>query len=157
MYAEQAQQVLLQDKKEVTMGSRETAKRIIENFYRYFNDSELEKLLSLISEDFTGEINHGGIKKGKEEVFKYFKYGCEHYKERVSNIAYMLSDDGRYVMVRFVVNGKYLKTDESKIPAMGQNYVLDVFNYFEIKNNQIVDSKCFYDEAALISQYKKPT
>lgn len=143
------------NKKGLTMGSNENSVKIIENFYRYFNDSELEKLLTLISENCTYEINHGGIKKGKKEAYECFKYGYEHYKEKVSNIIYMVSDDGRFVAVRFVINGKYLKTDESKIPAMGQNYELDIFNFFEIKNNQIVDSKYFYDEAALISQYKK--
>lgn len=62
---------------------------------------------------------------------------------------------GRFVTAKFVVNGKYLKTDESKIPAKGQDYKLDVFNYFEIRNNEIIDAKCFFDESKLIEQYKK--
>lgn len=154
--AEQAQQVLLQDKKEAAMSSRETSKRIIENLYNYFNKSDLDKMFSLVSENVSQEINNNGVKMGKEEIIKYQKYSREHYKEQVSNLVYMISDDGRYVSVKFVVNGKYLKTDESKIPATGQTFVLDVFNYFEIRNNQIVDVKCFYDEASLIKQYKMP-
>lgn len=153
--AEQVKEILLQDKKGVAMSSNENSKTIIENFYRYFNNAELEKMVSLFSEDITHEINHGGIKRGKEEVFKHLKYSGEHYKEQVSDFVYMISDDGRYITVKFTVNGKYLKTDESNIPATGQNYVLDVFNYFEIKNDKIVDAKCFYDEAALMNQYKK--
>lgn len=152
--AEQAQQLLLQDKKEAVMSSREISKKIIENFYNYFNNSDLEKLFALISENVTHEINHNGVKMGKEEVIQCLEYSKEHYKEQVSNLVYMISDDARYVSVRFVVNGEYLKTDESKIPATGQTYVLDVFNYFEIRNNQIVDAKYFYDEASLIKQYK---
>lgn len=152
--AEQAQQVLLHDKKEVAMSSRETSKKIIENLYNYFNSSDLESLFSLVSENVSQEINNNGVKLGKEEIIKYQKYSREHYKEQVSNLVYMISDDGRYVSVRFVVNGEYLKTDESKIPATGQTYALDIFNYFEIRNNQIVDAKCFYDEASFIKQLR---
>lgn len=153
--ATQTQTTIIQNSIGETMNTKENLQSIIENFYRYFNNEDLPSLLALIADDVTREINHDGVEKGKQNAAEYFTHSFEHYKEQVSDVLYMTSDDGRFVTAKFVVNGQYLKTDESGIPATGQKYKLDVFNYFEIRHNQIVDAKCFFDEAKLMEQLTK--
>lgn len=133
----------------------EQSKAIIESFYHYFNTANLDKLFSLISEDIENEINYAEAMKGKEKAIKFIKYNMEHYDEHASDYTYMISDDGNHVAVKLKVTGKYIKTDQSNIPAIGQNYELTVFNYFEIKNNQIFKAKCYFDESELSRQLKK--
>lgn len=131
------------------------AKMVVEKFYKYFNALDFDKLFSLVSEDIAHEVNYDGVMTGKDEFIKYMKDSIELYQENVGNCVYMISDDGRNVTVKFIVNGKYIKTDKTMIPAKGQKYVLTVFNYFEIENNKIVKAQCFYDEKDMASQLKQ--
>lgn len=43
----------------------------------------------------------------------------KHYDEHVGNYVLMLSDDGRFATTKFKVKGKYIHTDDSKVPAKG--------------------------------------
>jgi len=134
---------------------REQSKNIIENFYHYFNTENLEKLFTLISDEIENEINFEPMMKGKEKALEYMQYNMEHYNEKAHDYIYMISDDGRYVSVNLKVSGKYLKTDKSNIPALGQSYHLNVVNIFELKNNQIIKAKCYFNEDDLLQQLKK--
>lgn len=135
--------------------SGQQSKTIIENFYHLFNSANLEKLFSLIADDIENEINYGGIMKGKAKAIEFMKYNMEHYDERVNECTYMISQDGRHITVKLNVSGKYIKTDQSNIPATGQRYELDVINYFEVENNQIIKAECYFDEPALFKQLRE--
>lgn len=135
--------------------ANQQSKTVIENFYHYFNNANLESLFSLIAEDIENQINFGEVMKGKNKAIEFMRYNMEHYDERANNYTYMVSDDGRYITVKLEVTGKYIKTDASNIPAIGQNYQLKVINYFEVENNQIIKAECYFDEAELFKQLKR--
>lgn len=143
-------------KPELTAGdnkvSRDKTRQIIANFYKYFNASELDKLYSLISDDFEHELNYDGIEKGKKAFIKHIAANKMHFDEHIGNYTIMLSDDGHSATTKFIVKGKYISTDDSGIPANGQNYELDVINYFEIKNGLIVKGRAYFDQNAWASQ-----
>lgn len=52
-------------KKENIMAQAQT-KKIIDDFYKYFNAAQLDHLFLLISDDLSYEINYNGRQKGKQ-------------------------------------------------------------------------------------------
>jgi steroid delta-isomerase-like uncharacterized protein len=118
----------------------------IQNFYQYFNASQLDKLYALVANNVVHEMNYGGAVAGKEAFIQFMQDSKKHYDEKVENIIMMVSEDGRHVSTKFKVKGKYLQTDVSNIPAKGQNYELTALNYFELENGKIVKAQCWYDE-----------
>lgn len=134
------------------MMSRAESQKIAAHFYQYFNASELDKLFLLISKDISHEINHGGIISGKDAFIDHITTNKKHYDEHVHDLIFMVSDDARYVAVKFNVRGKYILTDASQIPAKGQTYKLSALNCFEIENGQIIHATGWYDEDAWLRQ-----
>lgn len=130
------------------------AEKIVENFYHYFNSSQLEKLYALISDDITHEINYGGIEKGKEKFIEHIVLTKKHFEEHLYDFVIMASKDDRSVTTRFKVKGKYIHTDPSFMPAKGQTYELTVMNYFEIEHGKITAGRCWFDENEFQRQVK---
>jgi steroid delta-isomerase-like uncharacterized protein len=118
---------------------------IIKNFYDYFNASDLEKLFSLIDDNFIHEINY--VQSiGKDEFVAYITANKKNYNEHISDYTLMISDDSRHATTKFTVKGKYLHTDETLVPAHGQVYELQAVNMFEIDNDKIIKGSCWFNE-----------
>lgn len=134
------------------------AEKIVENFYHYFNSSQLENLYALISDDITHEINYGGIEKGKAKFIEHIVSTKRHFDEHLYDIIFMSSKDDKHVTTKFKVKGKYIYTDPTFIPANGQQYELSVINYFEIEQGKIITGKCWFDQHDFEGQItnKKP-
>ncbi len=128
---------------------RAQTQKIIENLYQYFNAAEMDKVVSLVSDDFTLEVNYGGIISGKEA---YKKHLIENKHEHVDSYILMISEDGRHATTKLKVKGKYINTDASKIPAKGQPYELTALNYFELENGKIVKASCWFDDNDWVRQ-----
>ncbi len=131
-----------------------SAEKIVENFYDYFNSSQLEKLYTLISDDITHEINYGGIEKGKAKFIEHIVLTKKHFDEKLYDFIFMTSKDDKSVTTRFKVKGKYIYTDPAFVPAKGQTYELTVMNYFEIEHGKIIAGRCWFDESEFEQQIK---
>lgn len=59
------------------------------------------------------------------------------YRERVEELAVMVSADGARAAAEFVIHGQYLVADEGLPPANGQRYVLPVGAFFAIREGRI--------------------
>jgi steroid delta-isomerase-like uncharacterized protein len=126
--------------------TRENSQKLIENFYANFNALELDKMVAVLSEDVKHEMNKGGLEKGKAAFSEMMKKSTKHYNEKVGNVIYMVSDDGKHVATKFEFTGKYISTDDSQIPAKNQPYQGTAINYFEIENGKITYTASWYDE-----------
>ncbi len=127
--------------------------KIIENLYQYFNAAEMDKVLSLVSDDFTLEVNYGGLISGKEAYKKHLiDNKLKYYDEHVDSYILMISEDGRHATTKLFVKGRYNNTDSSLIPAKGQNYQLTAINYFELENGKIVKASCWFDDNDWVRQ-----
>lgn len=152
--------IMIELKTPVALDEEETmnckkAQEVVEDFYKYFNASELDKLFGLIDDNIVHQINYGKVMFGKDEFIKYVTSSLQHCEEQVTDCILMTSENNRSVAAKFTTKGKYLHADESAIPAKGQNYELSVINYFEIENGKIVNARCWYDENAWIQQVSK--
>jgi steroid delta-isomerase-like uncharacterized protein len=135
--------------------NKKVTEKLIHDFYDYFNRGEFDKIDALIANDFEHEINYDGIEKGKAAVMAYMKTSAQHYKEIIENYTLMMSEDGSSATTKFIVKGKYIATDASKIPAKGQEYQLEVYNYFEVKNGLFVKGRAFFNEKDFKEQVSK--
>jgi len=128
------------------------SQKMIEDFYAYFNQRELDKIYAMVSDDIVHIMNDVQKDKGKESFIKMMQASTKHYQENVNNVIYMVSDDGKHVATKFTFTGKYINTDDSKVPAKGQPYQASAVNYFEITNGKITTAMGWYDHNDWLKQ-----
>lgn len=128
--------------------------KIVRDFYDAYNAADISKLAVLIDDArFVHQMNYEQV-KGKDKFLRYIAESKKNYSEPVKNYIVMVSDDGRFATTKFVLHGKYLATDDSAIPAHGQNYTLSVLNFFEIQHGKIVKASAWFDEKSWEKQVR---
>ena len=75
-----------------------------------------------------------------------------HYKEKLENIAVMVSKDGARAAAEFNVNGVYKATDSGLPEAKGQKYVLPAGTFFAIRDGKIARVTTYYNLTDWIAQ-----
>jgi len=91
------------------------------------------------------EINEGAIEIGIQHFRQFLHRMNTHYKENLTEIKVMVSEDGQFASARFIVNGTYLQTDAGLPTARGQHYKIPALGYFEIQQGQIKKISNFYN------------
>jgi steroid delta-isomerase-like uncharacterized protein len=132
------------------MGQK-NAKNLMSEFYKFFNEADLENLFSLISDDIIHEMNFDKT-EGKKAFIEYIKYATKHYHELVCDPIIMMSEDGKHGAALITVKGKYIKTDKSGIKAQNQPYILSVINYCEVENGLITKARAYFNESSWLDQ-----
>ncbi|MNE59549.1 hypothetical protein D3C80_1546490 [compost metagenome] len=74
------------------------------------------------------------------------------YKETLTDMVIMVSEDGNRAAAEFVVNGEYLVTDEGLPEANGQKYVLPAGAFFELKDGKVSRVTNYYNLNDWIAQ-----
>lgn len=114
-----------------------TAADTIRAYYDAFNSGDMETFLGLLTDDVAHDINQGGRQVGKEAFAQFMDHMNRCYKERLTDMVIMTSDDGRRGAAEFTVNGEYLVTDEGLPEAKGQRYVLPAGAFFELRDGKV--------------------
>lgn len=131
---------------------RTSALDLLTRYYAAFNAGDGEGMLECLAEDVAHDINQGERQVGKDK-FRAFLAHMDHcYRERLSDIVIMASDDGRRAGAEFVVHGEYLATDEGLPEAVGQRYVLPAGAFFALSDGLIERVSVYYNLADWIAQ-----
>ncbi|SON56973.1 Ketosteroid isomerase-related protein [Hartmannibacter diazotrophicus] len=126
------------------MSAAET-RSLIERYYAAFNDGSVEGMLALLDEDVAHDVNQGERRIGKD-AFKEFSFHMKRcYREHLTDIVIMTSEDGSHGAAEFTVNGTYLATDEGLPEAKGQTYTLPAGSFFQIEDGKIVRVTTYYN------------
>ena len=88
------------------------AKETIRAYYDAFNRQDMEAFFDLLHDDVIHDINQGGRQVGKDAFRTFMAHMNRSYRETLTDIVIMSSEDGRRGAAEFVVNGQYLATDE---------------------------------------------
>lgn len=112
-------------------------KNLIETYYQRFNDADYGGMVELLSDDVLHEPSQGAPRRGKDEFRGFLRHMEDCYSERVIEPVILYSQDGRRAAAEFMLEGRYLKTDDGLPPATGQVYRLRVGAFFEIENGRI--------------------
>lgn len=125
---------------------------IIERYYEAFNRGDYAGMLDLLTDSVTHEPSQGKPRQGKELFRQFLKHMEDCYKERVIDPVVFYSKDCSRAAAEFMLEGKYLKTDEGLPAAKGQEYTLRVGAFFEIKDGKIERVSNHYNLQAWIDQ-----
>jgi steroid delta-isomerase-like uncharacterized protein len=125
---------------------------LVTRYYDAFNAGNGEAMLVCLTEDVAHDINQGERQSGKDAFRSFLAHMDRCYKERLTDIVIMASEDGSRASAEFVVHGEYLTTDEGLPEAAGQTYKLPAGGFFDIRDGQISRVSVYYNLADWIRQ-----
>ena len=129
-----------------------TATDTIRAYYDAFNAGDMDRFLALLTDDVAHDINQGARQTGKEAFAKFMDHMNRCYKEDLTDMVIMVSEDGTRGAAEFIVNGTYLATDEGLPEANGQTYRLPAGAFFEIRDGKVARISNYYSLPDWIAQ-----
>lgn len=127
------------------MSDRTATLQLVSNYYATFNSGDREAMLALLTEDVVHDINQGASEVGRD-VFRAFLQRMDRsYREEVTDLVVMASEDGSRASAEFYILGTYLQTDEGLPPAAGQTYRLRVGAFFDIRQGKVARVTNYYN------------
>lgn len=125
---------------------------LIRRYYDAFNRKDWQGMLDCLSEDVRHHANEGEVRIGKGAFSAFLAHMERCYDEHLTDMVIMATGDGRRAAAEFVVNGRYLVTDEGLPEARGQTYILPAGAFFEIENGQIARVTTYYNLRQWVGQ-----
>lgn len=132
--------------------SADSTRILIASYYAAFNAGNMRAFLDLLTDDVVHDINQGHREIGIVAFGKFMERMNRNYHEQLTNMVIMASSDGTRASAEFVVNGRYLNSDEGLPPARGQIYVLPAGAFFEIRNSKVARVTNYYNLQDWIKQ-----
>ncbi len=125
---------------------------LIRRYYEAFNAGDNDGMLAYLTDDVIHDVNQGERRTGKDKFRAFNARMTHHYRERLDNIAIMVSKDGTRAAAEFNVHGAYLATDSGLPEAKGQTYVLPAGTFFAIRDGKIARVTTYYNLTDWIAQ-----
>jgi steroid delta-isomerase-like uncharacterized protein len=125
---------------------------LIRHYYEAFNAGDSDGMLACLTDDVIHDVNQGERRTGKDKFRAFNARMTHHYRERLENIAVMVSKDGARAAAEFNVHGEYLQTDSGLPEAKGQTYVLPAGTFFAIRDGKIARVTTYYNLTDWIAQ-----
>ena len=125
---------------------------LIQNYYAAFNAGDMDRFLSLLTDDVVHDINQGERQVGKPAFREFMNRMNRNYKEQLVDMVIMTSDDGTRAAAEFVVLGEYLVTDEGLPEAKGQKYRLPAGAFFDLRDGKVARITNYYNLQVWIEQ-----
>jgi steroid delta-isomerase-like uncharacterized protein len=132
--------------------SRVETAALIRRYYEAFNSGDSDGMLDCLADDVIHDVNQGERRTGKDKFRAFNARMDHHYKERLENVAVMVSKDGARAAAEFNVHGTYLTTDSGLPEAKGQTYVLPAGTFFAIRDGKIARVTTYYNLTDWIAQ-----
>ena len=132
--------------------SQQDAVTLVSRYYQAFNAADVETMLACLSDDVRHDVNEGAARHGKARFAEFCAHMARCYKERLTDMVVMVSEDERRAAAEFVVHGEYIATDEGLPKAEGQRYVLPAGAFFEIADGLISRVTTYYNLADWTAQ-----
>jgi steroid delta-isomerase-like uncharacterized protein len=124
----------------------------IRAYYDAFNAQDMDAFLALLTDDVVHDINQGERQVGKAVFATFMDHMNRCYRERLTDMVIMASEDGTRASAEFIVNGEYLATDEGLPEANGQTYRLPAGAFFEVRDGKVARVTNYYSLPDWIAQ-----
>jgi steroid delta-isomerase-like uncharacterized protein len=125
---------------------------LVRRYYDAFNAGDGEGMLACLTDDVVHDVNQGERRTGKEKFRAFNARMAHHYRERLADIAVMVSKDGSRAAAEYNVDGTYLATDSGLPQAKGQTYILPAGTFFAIRDEKIARVTTYYNLTDWIAQ-----
>lgn len=128
------------------------AQDLIAAYYDAFNAGDMDRFLSLLTDDVAHDINQGERQIGRQAFAAFMNHMNRCYKEHLNDMVIMASADGKRASAEFIVNGQYLATDQGLPEASGQTYRLPAGAFFDIRDGKVARVTNYYNLNDWIAQ-----
>lgn len=125
---------------------------LIRRYYDAFNAQDWDGMLACVADDLRHDVNEGDARGGKDKFRTFLAHMDTCYEEQLTDIAVMVSADGKRAAAEFIVNGVYKTTDGDLPPAHGQTYRLPAGAFFEVEADYIRRVTTYYNLREWIRQ-----
>jgi steroid delta-isomerase-like uncharacterized protein len=125
---------------------------LLDTYFAAFNAGDTGKMEELVTDDLAHDVNQGERRVGKDKFWAFNVHMSRCYKERISDLLLLISEDGSRAAAEFIVSGTYLETDEGLPEARGQTYRLPAGSFFEIRDGKIGRITTYYNLKDWIAQ-----
>ncbi len=124
----------------------------IDAYYAAFNAGDTEGMIACLTPDVAHHVNEGSVRVGTDKFRDFCAHMSRCYKEVLTDIVVMISEDGTRAAAEFTVNGEYLATDDGLPEAKGQTYVLPAGTFFSLEDGKISRVVTYYNLADWTAQ-----
>ena len=129
-----------------------TALKIVQLYYRCFNNRDWEGMLALLAADVRHETSQGEVREGIALFRAFLAHMDECYEEWLSDFVFFTEPAGMRIAVEFNVHGVYKKTDGDLPPAYDQPYELPAGAFLEVARGKITRVTTFYSFSLWLKQ-----
>ncbi|MEO9904077.1 ketosteroid isomerase-related protein [Nisaea sp.] len=136
----------------MSANSQSAAAALVQRYYDAFNAGDVPGMLACLSDDVAHDVNQGGRRSGKALFGEFCGHMERSYKEQLTDIVIMVSDDGGRAAAEFTVSGTYLADDEGLPAANGQTYRLPGGTFLDITDGKISRVTTYYNLEDWIAQ-----
>ena len=125
---------------------------LVARYYAAFNRQDVEGMCALLADTIVHEPSQGTPRHGIAAFREFLAHMNRCYAEQVIEPVLLRSADGTRVAAEFMLDGRYLVSDEGLPPATGQTYRLRVGAFFEVAEGRILRVSNHYNLADWIAQ-----
>jgi steroid delta-isomerase-like uncharacterized protein len=118
---------------------------LIQNYYDFFNASDWEGMLELLTNDVEHDLNESNREVGKDLFRAFLARMSQSYQEHIEPLEVMVNANGSRAAAEYTVSGTYQATDSGLPEAQGQQYSLPGGAFFTIRDGKIARVTNYYN------------
>ncbi len=137
------------------MSQSQTAHALLQRYYNAFNAGDIDEMIACVADDIIHDVNQGERRLGRDRFHAFCARMAHHYREQLTGLTIMVSDDGTRGAAEFNVEGTYLETEPGLPPASGQSYAVPAGSFFAIRDGEITRVTTYYNLTEWIMQVSR--
>jgi steroid delta-isomerase-like uncharacterized protein len=124
----------------------------VRRYFEAFNAGDVPAMLACLDPDVEHHVNEGRVRVGKIAFAEFCAHMSHCYEERLTDVVVFEAEGGTRAAAEYMVEGRYLATDEGLPEARGQTYRLPAGSFFSLKDGRITRVVTYYNLADWIRQ-----
>lgn len=125
---------------------------VVKRYFEAFNAKDTDAMLGCLSDDVAHHVNEGGVRRGKAAFAEFCDHMSRCYDETLTDMVIFDAPGQGRAAAEYVVNGRYLATDEGLPEARGQTYRLPAGSFFDVTDGLITRVTTLYNLSDWVRQ-----
>lgn len=110
---------------------------IVKRYFDAFNAKDIPAMLDCLSDEVAHHVNEGNVRRGKDAFADFCAHMSRCYDETLVDMVLFEAQDPGRAAAEYVVEGRYIATDEGQPEATGQRYRLTAGSFFDLAEGKI--------------------
>lgn len=128
------------------------ASDVVARYFACFNAGDVAGMSACLGADVAHHVNEGQVRTGRALFEAFGAHMSRCYREELTDMVILVSEDGTRAAAEYVVNGTYLETDDGLPEARGQTYRLPAGSFFSLAEGRISRVVTYYNLADWVRQ-----